>query len=429
MKILIDATTTQDQFASRGIGVTTKEVISTLLAQSKQNKRKDHYYLLLFKSPTTLDKTISAHSEFVTTVDLGRCRVSGKFDPIWWRTQFAPAISRIVRQESPDLYYSPYFFRGVPVKKLPFVAMVYDFAFPKMGRYSSAPWYLDWIRKAQYHRALRRLKYADGIAAISDWTRKDLRKIVPGVQEEKTQTIYLGIREDLRPRKPSTKVLSEYLPPKVLERGYILYYGGAEVNKNVPGVVRGYKEFLNLWEKLGPKPEERRQRSSSTHPPPSVRKPPFLVLAGGDFTRLDMRNPEIRTIRDEIHQLDLKEYVEFTGFYKDEHLVDLLNGATAFIHLSYYEGFGFSPLEAMKCGTPVVASDRSCYPEVLNDGAVLVNPDLPESVGRALVSLALNPEEAERQGKKGLEWVARYSWDKTANELYDMFKKVVETQR
>lgn len=415
MKILIDATTTQDQFASRGIGVTTKEVISKLLEETKQKKRNDHYYFLLFKSPTTLDKVISAYSEYVTTVDLGKCRVSGKFDPIWWRIQFLPAISKVIQRESPDLYYSPYFFRGVPAKKLPFAVMVYDFAFPVMGKYSTAPWYLDWLRKIQYHLALKRLQHADGVAAISEQTRKDLFKFVPKVLEDRTKTVYLGVREDLRPKKPSLKIISNYLPKNVLDRGYILYYGGAEVNKNVTGVVRGYKEFLNMWEKIGPKPEEQ--------------MPPFLVLAGGDFTRLDMRNPEIRNIRDEIHKLDLNEYVEFTGYYKDEHVIDLLNGAAAFIHLSYYEGFGFSPLEAMKCGIPVVASDRSCYPEILNGGAVLVNPDDPELVGRALLSLALDPEEAKRQGKKGLEWVARYSWGKTAKELYDMFKNVVDTRR
>lgn len=411
MKVLIDATSTQDQFASRGPGRYTYEVISRMMKQSTDLGRDDTYYLLLFNSPTTLNDSIADNSKIVKTVNIGKVRASDKFNDIWWLTQIRPAIRRTVKEESPDVYFCPHFWRNFPFKLLPTVVMVHDFAFPVLNRYSAAPKYLDWIRKIQYHIALRRIAKCAGVITNSENTSKDLFKYVKKVDHKKAKAIYLGISEDIKKVNPDSDVLLKYLPFQVVERGYILYYAGIEPNKNVSGIIKSYSELLKRWEKYAGS-----DKTSAA--------PPFLVLAGGDFTRLDMRNRKIAELKFLIEDLGLEDYVYFTGFFEDEDLSDLLCGARMFIHLSLYEGFGFSVLEAMKCGLPVVASDRSCYPEVIGDGALLVDPEDPDKVADACFKVLTDKESAVKLSERALSKASIYTWDKTAKETYEYLAKV-----
>ncbi|MDD3662211.1 MAG: glycosyltransferase family 1 protein [Candidatus Dojkabacteria bacterium] len=412
MKILIDVTTTQDQFASRGIGRFTKEIVSRMVAQSAAEKRDDTYLLLAFNAPTTLNGLVKEYPDMIRTLNMGKPRLSGKFNLLWWMLLYSPSIRRIIRREKPDVYFCPYLHRGFPSGRIPAIVMVYDFAPQVIGRYSSAHKNLDWIRKTQYHAELKRIRFASGIAVISETTRSDLEKYVPSLDMSKTKTIYLGIPEYLKIRKPRMNVLKKYIPSRVVHRGYILYYGGLEANKNVPMVVKAYRRLLDLWKESGTK-----------------LKHPYLVFAGGDFTRLDMRHPVLAEVRNSIRELDLEDDVFFTGFYDDEHVVDLLNAASLFTHLSLYEGFGFSPLEAMRSGVPVVASNRSCYPEVLGDGAVLVDPENVEDIAQAYLKLLTSENASAKQAKKGRKRSLKYDWEKTTKQLYSFMKQSVEAKK
>jgi glycosyltransferase involved in cell wall biosynthesis len=413
MKILIDATTTQDQYATRGIGRVTRELVTALVERSARLRNDDQYHLLLFNAPTTLNPLVQRYPSRVRTVNIGKVRLAGKFDFIWWRLQFAPAIRRELKTEKPDLYLCPNSLRGFPVRGIPVVSIVYDFAFIRLGRYSLAPKGLDWIRRLQYQHALKQLRHAAGIATISENTRKDLMEFVPRLTRPIVKTIYLGLSPEFKCTKPRPKILAKYLPNRIIDQGYILYYGGLEVNKNVPAVVESYIELRRMWEKkFG-----------------NTLICPYLVLAGGDFTRLDVRNPVLAEIRDIITRHNLEDEVCFTGYYEDEHASDLINAARLFVHISLYEGFGFSPLEAMKCGVPVVASNRSCYPEILGDGALLVNPERPHDVARACLHILTDKTLSAHLTDAGKMKAAAYSWDSTAKHMTTLFDEVVSRRK
>lgn len=102
----------------------------------------------------------------------------------------------------------------------------------------------------------------------------------------------------------------------------------------------------------------------------------------------------------------------------DDDLPALYSGASAFAYVSVYEGFGMPPLEAMACGTPVVASTASVLPEVVGDGAVGVDPLDPASIAAGLESV-LRLDEAGREAlvAKGRANVLRYRWDDAAATL------------
>jgi glycosyltransferase involved in cell wall biosynthesis len=406
MKILIDATSTQDQFANRGIGRFTHEVISRMIHQSAQDQRDDVFYLLTFNAPTTLADSIKEYPQKVRTINIGKLRYSDKFNLLWWKTQYLPEIKRLLEEEVPDVYFCPYFWRHAPYNLMPTFTVIHDLAFPILGKYSTAPKYLDWIRKFQYHSALDKVSKAAGVITNSKNTKKDLLKYVD-MKPGKVHPVYLGISDDIHEVEPDNEVLMKYLPVDVINRGYILYYAGVEPNKNVEQLIVSYKELVRMWERRNLDPK----------------KLPYLVLAGGDFTKLDMSNPVLADIRYTIDEENLVDRVYFTGFFEDDDINDLLSEAAIFSHLSLYEGFGLAPLEAMKCGTPVVASDRSCYPEVLGQAAILVDPDKKEKVAQAMFDILTDDDKAEQLSKKVKKHAAQFNWDDTAKEIYRLFGK------
>lgn len=414
MKILIDATTTQDQFANRGVGRYTHEVLTRMIDLSARLGKDDTFHLLTFNSPTTFEETITKYRDRINTVNIGKIRPSDKLNRLWWHRQYLPAIKNIIRDESPDIYFCPYFWRGFPYKLLPTIVMIHDLALPILGRYSTAPKYLDWIRKLQYHSSLKKVSKAAAVITNSQHTAKDLLRYVK-IPEDKVHAIHLGISESRQKIDPDKDILLKYLPLRVIESGYILYYAGIEVNKNVPGIIKAYGELVKLW--------QRQKKSGQSHSARS-KDMPYLVLAGGDFTKLDVRNSILFEIKALIDELALEDMVYFTGFFEDDHLNDLLNGARMFTHLSMYEGFGFAPLEAMKCGLPVVASNRSCYPDVLGDGAILVDPEDPEAVARVYFEVLNNAEYAGKVSKLAMEKANSYTWESTARKTYKLFEDV-----
>jgi glycosyltransferase involved in cell wall biosynthesis len=116
-----------------------------------------------------------------------------------------------------------------------------------------------------------------------------------------------------------------------------------------------------------------------------------------------------------------REGVEYLGRVGDDDLLALYRGAAAYVDASLYEGFGFQVLEAMACGTPVVATSVTSVPEVTAGAAALVPPRSPELMAEALERVVADPAEWRR---RGLERAAEFTWERTAWELSDALEAV-----
>ncbi|MDJ1179451.1 glycosyltransferase [Roseofilum sp. BLCC_M91] len=92
--------------------------------------------------------------------------------------------------------------------------------------------------------------------------------------------------------------------------------------------------------------------------------------------------------------------------------------------LSLYEGFGIPPLEAMSCGTPVIASNCSSIPEVVGDAGLLFNPREIRELADLLILLLESPGERDRLIEKGYQRTKRFSWDRTAAETMNVYRSV-----
>jgi glycosyltransferase involved in cell wall biosynthesis len=124
-------------------------------------------------------------------------------------------------------------------------------------------------------------------------------------------------------------------------------------------------------------------------------------------------------------ELGVGERVMFAGWVAEEDKPALLSGATAFVFPSLYEGFGLPPLEAMACGTPVIASDRSSLPEVVGEGGILVDPVDSEALAAALEKVWVDDALAVALRQRALAQAAKFSWRQTALETLAVYRKVV----
>ncbi|HEV7588087.1 MAG TPA: glycosyltransferase family 1 protein [Longimicrobium sp.] len=111
-----------------------------------------------------------------------------------------------------------------------------------------------------------------------------------------------------------------------------------------------------------------------------------------------------------------------TGYVDDAELAPLYSGAAAFVYPSLYEGFGLTPLEAMQCGTPVIASNTSSFPEVVGDAGILLDPADGDALCQAILDVHRDTALRERMREQSLARAARFSWERCTRATLDAYR-------
>jgi glycosyltransferase involved in cell wall biosynthesis len=236
------------------------------------------------------------------------------------------------------------------------------------------------VQRALERRVLARARL---LLADSERTRRDLERLL-GIDATRVRVAPLGVSARFRP--PPAAEIAAVRARRGLERPYLLYVGGIDPRKNVPGLLEAYG------------------RLRAAHP-----GAPDLVLAGAVE-----RDPHLPALRAQAHRLRLGDAFRVLGFVPDQELPALLAGALAFVFPSSYEGFGLPPLEAMACGTSVVATAAGSLPEVLGDAALLVPPDDGDALAAALARITGDEALRAALRARGLERAAGFTWARTA---------------
>jgi glycosyltransferase involved in cell wall biosynthesis len=180
-----------------------------------------------------------------------------------------------------------------------------------------------------------------------------------------------------------------------IERDYILYTGNFKPHKNISGLLKSFKIVYDRFPEIA------------------------LVLAGFADRHFD-------AITMEISNTGLDGSVMIISNISEADLPALYSGARLFVMPSLYEGFGYPPLEAMACGTPVVCSNATSLPEVVEDGALLVDARNPHNMAKAMIQILESPDLARSLSKKGFEQARIFSGDRYAKNLYDLLKAVAK---
>jgi glycosyltransferase involved in cell wall biosynthesis len=123
--------------------------------------------------------------------------------------------------------------------------------------------------------------------------------------------------------------------------------------------------------------------------------------------------------------LELGNGVVFVDSVAEEDKPAMYRAALAFCFPSTYEGFGLTPLEAMACGTPVIASNATSLPEVVGDAGMLLPPNDDDAWAEAIRSLVRSSSDRARLRGLGLERAATFSWERTARQTADVYHWVL----
>ncbi|NIO49822.1 MAG: glycosyltransferase [Candidatus Aminicenantes bacterium] len=236
---------------------------------------------------------------------------------------------------------------------------------------------------------------ADYYLAVSETTKKDMMKHL-GVNSDIIYVVPHGVDPVFRYLTDRESLSARLKRAFNIVRPYFLYVGAIGRHKNVMGILQAYRLL--------------RDKGHANHD---------LLLVGPS----DSASQEAR---DFIRKNNLQDWVIMTGQLKQDtqELTDLYNGADCFLFPSYYEGWCSPPLEAMACGTPVVASSCSSIPETVGEAALLADPDDPQALADK-TSLLLEDKDLRAQFiEKGLQRAAELNWRASALQLIEVYKKI-----
>lgn len=401
MKVIIDARTTQDEVKLNGIGRYSRFVVEYMI----RNQPETQFYLLMYNAPSTIDEFLKSNPKNVTKVSLGKYLSKGGIEMILlnldlvFRYSLLKALRKIDLKDA--VFFSPYFWRGLPTFLLPTVVYFHDFAYPHFNIYSTISPFHNFLRFIHYWWDFIFVLKSKFVLTAADYTINDFKKRFPKFDSTKLKKTLLGVEKDF-----GQNDFEMSLPTDWKDRKYIIYLGGApSKNKNSIGVVLGYKFFINSLLKQGWKRE----------------KLPYLVIAGKNFEK-DF-SKDANDLREDVDANGLTDLVWFSGKYTDAERWDLVKNAFAFIHLSLFEGFGFAVAEAMSIKVPVIAHNGTTYPEVVGDGGILVDGLNVEEVGSAMMKLFMDKEYAKKIGERGYEISKKYDWNITAGETFKFIKQ------
>jgi glycosyltransferase involved in cell wall biosynthesis len=242
---------------------------------------------------------------------------------------------------------------------------------------------------------------AKRIMAVSEATRRDVHDAL-GIPADRIRLAYNAPNPDFfRPAQAerTRSILERYQ----IDYPFLLYAGNIRPQKNIPRLVEA---FAVAREHL------------SRHP---VYRNLHLIVIGDEISRYP-------SVRRAVIQTRVEKAVRFLGFVPFEALRIFFQSAALFVFPSLYEGFGLPPLEAMATGTPVVASNVSALPEVLGDAALLVNPENVFEIARGIQDALLDQDLREELIARGKAQAARYSWERTAREVLEVYREVSATR-
>ena len=382
MRIGIDA-----QFLTHpqpgGFKTYTENLVTSLAEIDAENE----YFLYLDRTPNE-DLKIPQKPNFTCRI------VAGDYPGIGmpWREQIALPLQ--VARDRLDLFHSPCQ-TGPLFLTCPSVVTIHDVIWffsrkfttgrPRPLRRNLIGWYIRSISPHVAHRA-------SAIITVSKASKNDIARFL-GIPEQKifvtleaASSIYCQI-DDLQQLNLIRKKFD--LSPE-----FILAIGSADPRKNISMLIEAYALL-----------------------PHDLRSQHQLVIVW-------THNYLEEEINQQITKLGITDLVKFIPRASDDDLILLYNAAALFVFPSLYEGFGLPPLEAIACGTPVLAANNSSLPEILGDAALFVDLKNDAELALKMTELLTNEQVRSDLIRKGFNRVKEFSWKKCASETLELFRQI-----
>ena len=360
-----------------GVGIVTDEVMKRM-AQSHPEDQFDYYFDRKYHQQFVQSPNIHPHVFFPVT------RLP--FLLRWWLNQ---PVRKDITKNKADVFFSPDGF--IPLgMSVPKVSMFHDVAYFRYPEYLQPRirnFYAKWIP--------RFMAYTDHIITVSEFSKKEIIEAY-NVRPEKISVVYNGITDSYQ---PIGDVQKEEVRKKYTQgRPYFLYLGAIHPRKNVLTLIKAFNQF----------------KSSGTS---DVQ----LIIAGRKAWHTE-------DVFRAIEQSPFKNEIHLPGYVPTSNAVSLVASAEAMIYPSLYEGFGLPLVEAMACGVPVICSNVSSLPEVAGNAALLFDPMDVDQLSRHMRSITKDIQLREILIHQGNERSKDFSWDKAAENIYEILKSVAKSR-
>lgn len=292
-----------------------------------------------------------------------------------------------------DIYHVSYF--PLPdinvLPDVPRILTVYDlipllfpeFFVPKVNQRA-----VDIIKSIDIHR--------DWVICISEHTKRDFCKY-SGMDSARVFVTPLAAASYFYPVKNPQHIENILAKYNIPASSYLLSLCTLEPRKNLALLIRAFADFIQ------------------SHPNVDLN----LVLVGTNGWKNDNIFQAVR------NNSEIKDRIFFAGYVPDEELAPIYSGALAFVYPSLYEGFGLPPLEAMQCGTPVIASNLSSLPEVVGDAGLLINPTSQDELSAAIWKLVSDKQLRTELSRKSIARAAQFSWEKSVDQTIEVYRTAI----
>jgi hypothetical protein len=370
MKIGIDARMYGVSFT--GIGRYTYELIKNIAELDKENE------FVVFMRKEAFDSFIPPNKHFKKVLA----------DYPHYSLGEQTGFLKVINREKLDLMHFTHFNAPIFYSK-PYIVTIHDLTlsfFP--GKKMT-----NLFQRMAYHIVVRNVtKKAKKIIAVSEHTKKDLIKALK-VPADKIIVVYNGVSPKFGDVESTSR--PDLMKKLGLQKPYFLYTGVWRDHKNIVGMIKAFHEFNK-----------------------DIGNQYNLVITGS-------YNPTYHEIPDTVKNLGIEDEVNLVGLVSDPDLFALYNHAIAYVFPSFYEGFGLPPLEAMQCGTPVIASNTSATPEICGEGNVLFfNPYSLDDMKKAMRIVTTDASIRQRLIDRGFERVKSFSWEKMTDSVLDIYNSI-----
>ncbi|TVR79873.1 MAG: glycosyltransferase family 1 protein [Chitinophagaceae bacterium] len=300
--------------------------------------------------------------------------------PLLWYVWFEYMVPYYLKKHKCDYFISQDGYLSLKTK-IPTHLTIHDLAFEHFDDHVS-----KLTNKYYKHFTPLYAEKASRIATVSNFSASDISEKY-GINSEKIDVIPNGFNNRF---KPVEKIKQKEIQDRVADGcPYFLFAGTIQPRKNLENLLKAYEHF--------------RENNDS-----NIK----LLVAG-------RKGWKYQEAIDIYESMKFKNDVIFLGHLTLDKLVDVMGAATALFYISLFEGFGIPILESFASGVPVVTSDRSSMPEVGGDAAIIVDPYNIESIADSMKKIAVDNKFVEELVSKGIERVKMFSWDITADKLWE----------
>lgn len=298
--------------------------------------------------------------------------------PVLWYLWFQWIVNRFLAKTKPDLFLSPDGYLPLGAQT-PTLSVIHDIAFEHY------PEFVPFLVRKYYRYFFRKFaKEATRIATVSTYTKEDLIKTYK-IHTSKIDVVYNGIHEGFKPQIQEKEIFP-----------YFIYIGSINKRKNLLNVLKAYVQFREQFV-----------------------TPVNFILVGNDAYGAE-------DVKAFASSSKYKNNIQFLGRIESQkELNTILGSALAMVYVPWFEGFGIPCLEAMQCGVPVITSNSSSLPEVCGKAALYSNPEDINSIANNMLEIVQNPSLREELILHGNLQKKKFSWDKTAELLWESILKTV----